>query len=63
MNNPVIVIANPLLLRLVFPLLAVDMAMIAHERGWRLLNILELPYWLEADGNVLINLFGHFFNH
>ena len=50
-------IGNPLLLCLVFPLLAVDMVVIAHERGWGLLNILELPYWLEiVDGIILLDL-------
>ena len=47
-NNLAIVIGNPLLLRLVFPFLAVDMAVIAHARSWGLLNILELPYWAVA---------------
>jgi len=56
-NNLAIVIGNPLLLRALFPLLAVDMAVIAHERCWGLLNILELPYWLEmVVGIILLDL-------
>jgi sterol desaturase/sphingolipid hydroxylase (fatty acid hydroxylase superfamily) len=53
-NNLAIVIGNPLLLRLVFPFLAVDMAVMAHERGWGLLNILELPYWLEIVAGIIL---------
>lgn len=53
-NNLAIVIGNPLLLRLVFPFLAVDMAVTAHERGWGLLNILELPSWLEIIAGIIL---------
>jgi sterol desaturase/sphingolipid hydroxylase (fatty acid hydroxylase superfamily) len=53
-NNLAIVIGNPILLRLVFPFLAVDMAIIAHERGWGLLNILEWPYWMEIVAGIIL---------
>jgi sterol desaturase/sphingolipid hydroxylase (fatty acid hydroxylase superfamily) len=53
-NNLAIVIGNPLLLRLVFPILALDMAVIAHERSWGLLNILELPNWLGIVAGIIL---------
>jgi sterol desaturase/sphingolipid hydroxylase (fatty acid hydroxylase superfamily) len=53
-NNLTIVIGNPLLLRLIFPILAVDMAVIAHERSWGLLNILELPHLLEIVAGIIL---------
>ncbi|WP_169546264.1 sterol desaturase family protein [Sneathiella aquimaris] len=39
---------NSLLLRLVFPILAVSMALIAQENGWGLLNMVSLPLWLSV---------------
>lgn len=52
-NNLAIIIGNSLLLRLVFPFLAVGMAVIAHERSWGLLNILDWPYWLEIVAGII----------
>jgi len=43
-SNLGITFLNPLLVRFLFPVLAVGMAVMAHENGWGLLNILELPY-------------------
>ncbi len=45
-SNLGITVLNPLVVRLVFPVLAVDMAVRAQERGWGLLNNFDLPYWL-----------------
>jgi len=48
---------NPLVLRLVFPVLTIEMAAIAQKQGWGLLNITELPYWLTVViGIVLLDL-------
>jgi sterol desaturase/sphingolipid hydroxylase (fatty acid hydroxylase superfamily) len=44
-SNLGITFLNPLVLHLLFPILAVGMALKAHESGWGLLNIFELPYW------------------
>lgn len=52
-NNLAIIIGNSMLLRLVFPFLAVGMAVIAHERSWGLLNILDWPYWLEIVAGII----------
>jgi len=45
-SNLGITFINPLVLHLLFPILAVGMALKAHESGWGLLNIFELPYWV-----------------
>jgi len=42
-HNLALVVASALLLRLAFPLLAVQAAVIAEARGWGLLNLLALP--------------------
>ncbi len=45
-SNLSITVFNPLMVRLLFPVLAVGMSLKADENGWGLLNIFELPYWL-----------------
>lgn len=45
-SNLGITFLNPLVVHLLFPILAVGMALKAHENGWGLLNSIELPYWL-----------------
>ncbi len=43
-SNLGIVVLNTVTVRLVFPLAAVALAALAHERGWGLLNQYELPF-------------------
>lgn len=45
--NLSLIIGNPLLVRLVMPILAVDVALIAEQRAWGVLNIYSVPYWVE----------------
>jgi len=45
-NNLGIVALDSLVVRLVFPLVAVGLALMAEERGWGLLNVLAAPDWL-----------------
>jgi len=45
-GNLGIVVVDTLLLRLLFPVVAVGFAVIAGERGWGLFNAVEVPYWL-----------------
>jgi len=45
-SNLGITFLNPLVTHLVFPVLAVGMALKARESGWGLLNIYDVPYWL-----------------
>jgi len=45
-NNLGIVVLDSLVVRLVFPLVAVGLALMAEERGWGLLNVLAAPDWL-----------------
>ncbi|ABK43622.1 sterol desaturase-related protein [Magnetococcus marinus MC-1] len=41
-----IVVLNTLLLRLLFPMAAVGLAMVGEEKGWGLFNMFETPAWL-----------------
>lgn len=45
-SNLGITLLNPLVLRVLFPILAVGMALKARESGWGLLNNYDVPYWL-----------------
>jgi sterol desaturase/sphingolipid hydroxylase (fatty acid hydroxylase superfamily) len=47
-GNLAIVALNTLVVRLLFPILAVGTAVWAEQRGWGLFNQIELPAWLEV---------------
>ncbi|MDF1594081.1 MAG: sterol desaturase family protein [Desulfobacterales bacterium] len=53
-SNLSFMIGNPVLVRLIFPILAVDTALIARQRAWGLLNIFDWPMWLEFVVGVAI---------
>jgi sterol desaturase/sphingolipid hydroxylase (fatty acid hydroxylase superfamily) len=48
---------------LLFPLLPVGMALLARERGWGMLNIVVLPFWVEAALAFLILDFVIYIQH
>jgi len=52
-SNLGIVALNTVLVRLAFPLVVVGLAVLAAERGWGLLNTLELPLWASIVLGVL----------
>ena len=52
-NNLGVVVLNTVLVRLALPLAAGGMAVLAAERGWGLLNVFELPFWLAFILSVL----------
>ena len=45
-NNPGIVVADTILVRLTFPVAAVGLALVAAERGWGVFNLIEAPVWV-----------------
>jgi len=56
-SNLSITFLNPLVLSLIFPILAIDMALKAQEGGWGLLNNVVLPFWLKlVIGMVMLDL-------
>ena len=42
-----LVILDTLTLRIVFPILAVGMAVYANDQGWGIFNFIALPFWIE----------------
>jgi sterol desaturase/sphingolipid hydroxylase (fatty acid hydroxylase superfamily) len=56
-SNLAIVALNTALVRLAFPVTAVGFALVCEQRGWGLLNWLDLPHWLAvALAVVLLDL-------
>ena len=53
-NNLGLTLLNTLLLRLVFPVAAVGVALHASERGWGLFNTLPVPDWLGGLFSLLV---------
>ena len=53
-NNLALVVVDTVILRLTFPILAVGLALMAEERGWGLLNALDLPMWLAFLLSILL---------
>lgn len=45
-NNLGVVALDTLLVRLLFPVVAVGLALLAEDRGWGLFNLLQVPGWL-----------------
>lgn len=63
MSNLLIVAANVGLLRLVFPLLAVEVSFIAVARGWGLFHLAEWPGWAIFLGSLLVLDLVIYFQH
>jgi sterol desaturase/sphingolipid hydroxylase (fatty acid hydroxylase superfamily) len=56
-SNLGITFLNPLVVQLLFPILAADMALKAQEGGWGFLNNVDLPFWLKlVIGIVVLDL-------
>jgi sterol desaturase/sphingolipid hydroxylase (fatty acid hydroxylase superfamily) len=62
-SNLTIVAVNGLCVRLIFPLMAVDVAYIAHERGWGLFNHQQYEGWIPLVFGVLILDFSIYLQH
>lgn len=53
-SNMAIVAVNSLAVRLLFPLIGIHVAFTAQEKGWGLLNVLDLPEWLSVLIGILV---------
>lgn len=53
-SNMGVVAINTLTVRLIFPAIGVHIAFAAQEKGWGLLNVLDLPAWLSVLIGVLV---------
>ena len=62
-NNLVIVLLDTVVVRLLFPLVPVSMALVVQERGWGLFNYLDLPDLLEIVLAVIVLDFVIYLQH
>jgi sterol desaturase/sphingolipid hydroxylase (fatty acid hydroxylase superfamily) len=53
-NNLGVVVANTLLVRLVFPTTAVGLSLLAETRGWGLFNLMTFPAWVGIVFSVVV---------
>jgi sterol desaturase/sphingolipid hydroxylase (fatty acid hydroxylase superfamily) len=53
-SNLGIVFIDTALVKLIFPVMAINVAFVAQENSWGLLNNISLPYWVEVAMGVLI---------
>lgn len=58
-----LVFAGTAIVRLIVPITAIGMALLAQERGWGLLNNLDLPKWLALLAGVLMLDFVIYLQH
>lgn len=63
LNNLGIVVINSALLRLIFPVAAIGFASFAQEKNWGLLNIVELPLYIEIILGAVILDFVIYWQH
>ena len=54
LGNLAITFLNPGVVRLVFPIMPVGIALMAHKNGWGLLNNFTLPHWLGLAVGVMV---------
>lgn len=62
-NNLALVAIDTLLVRLVFPVVAVGLAVIAQENGWGLLNQISIPFWVAVLIAILALDLAIYFQH
>jgi sterol desaturase/sphingolipid hydroxylase (fatty acid hydroxylase superfamily) len=63
LSNLAITFLNPATVRLVFPILAVSMALKAQQNGWGLLNHYDLPFWPAMVVAVVVLDFATYLQH
>lgn len=52
-NNIALVVLDTVVVRLVFPVLAVALAVVVEDRGWGILNVLPVPDWFAFVASML----------
>lgn len=62
-TNIGLVFSYSLVLRFFFPIIAVGVAIYAGEKGWGVLNLIELPVWVETGVAVIALDFAVYWQH
>ena len=53
-SNLAVVVIDTVLVRLVFPISTIALALLAETNGWGLFNVLGLPHWLTLPAGVFL---------
>ena len=53
-SNLAITFLNPAMVHVVFPIMPVGAALLAQKSGWGVLNNMDLPYWFQVAGGVMV---------
>lgn len=53
-SNLLLIVIDGLFVRLLFPIVAVGVAIIAADKGWGVFNLIDLPIWLEITLAIII---------
>jgi sterol desaturase/sphingolipid hydroxylase (fatty acid hydroxylase superfamily) len=62
-SNLGMVFLNSLVVRLIFSIMPVGMALLAQKKGWGLLNNIDLPYWINVVVGVIVLDFAIYLQH
>jgi sterol desaturase/sphingolipid hydroxylase (fatty acid hydroxylase superfamily) len=62
-SNLGVVVVDILLVRLVFPITAVGLALVAEAHGWGLFNAITLPVWIHVVASVVLLDLAIYFQH
>jgi sterol desaturase/sphingolipid hydroxylase (fatty acid hydroxylase superfamily) len=62
-GNLGVVFVDTLLVRIVFPITAVGLAVFAESRGWGLFNLTPIPRWIAVIASVVLLDLAIYFQH
>ncbi len=62
-NNLGVVVVDTLLVRLVFPITAVGLALVAESHGWGLFQAIAFPVWIAVASSVVLLDLAIYFQH
>ena len=62
-NNLGVVVIDTILVRLIFPIVAVGLALMAQDKSWGLFNMIDAPTWLAVVVSIVILDFAIYLQH
>jgi sterol desaturase/sphingolipid hydroxylase (fatty acid hydroxylase superfamily) len=62
-SNLGVVVVDTLIVRLVFPVAAVGVSLLAEQRDWGLFNVAPVPFWISIIGSIILLDFAIYLQH
>ena len=56
-NNVTVLAVSTILVRVLFPVLAIELSLVAVERGWGLFNVVAVPAWVAFVASLVLQPF------